>query len=158
MICLHISENTHQQFICNTPLASNCTQNITQNRAPWGCLHVRFRVQLCVQIRVRFADKVIPQVYFLISFSEMCRQTIVIGDRWRSKSLFGLNASRTRNRAQNCTRTLILLATLNVFLSWVVMAKKMIKVTSIFVLQIKSNRVNPMLAIFTNSWGVFISI
>jgi hypothetical protein len=56
-------------------------------------------VQIGVRIGVWFAAKGIPQVFIYLFLAKLCRQTIVMGLRWRINSLFGSHT----NLAQNCS-------------------------------------------------------
>jgi hypothetical protein len=62
-----------------------------------GRLHVRFSTRIPIRFGVQFAAKGVEQVNFLIFFSEICKQTIVMGDGKRIGSLFCLRTNRARN-------------------------------------------------------------
>jgi hypothetical protein len=63
-----------------------------------GCLHVRFPIRIPIRFGARFAAKGVQQVKKKKKKSEMCKQTIVMGDRKRIRSLFCFLTNRARNR------------------------------------------------------------
>jgi hypothetical protein len=63
-----------------------------------GCLHVQFPIRIPIRFVVRFAAKGVQQVNFDFVFAEMCKQTIVKGDRKIIGSPFCFLTNRARNR------------------------------------------------------------
>jgi hypothetical protein len=63
-----------------------------------GRLHVRFSIRILIRFGVRFAAKDVQQVHFCFFLLEMCKQTIVMGDRKIIGSLFCLGTNCARNR------------------------------------------------------------
>jgi hypothetical protein len=66
-------------------------------------LHVRFSIRIGVRFGVRFAAKGVKQVIYIFFLAEMCKLTIVMGDRKRIGSLFRLRNNRARNRTASRT-------------------------------------------------------
>jgi hypothetical protein len=59
---------------------------------------VQFPIRIPIRFVVRFAAKGVQQDHFDFVFAEMCKQTIVMGDRKRIGSLFCFLTNLARNR------------------------------------------------------------
>jgi hypothetical protein len=59
---------------------------------------VRFSIRIPIRFGVRLAARGVQQVIFSFVLVEICKQTIILGDRKRIGSLFCLHTNRARNR------------------------------------------------------------
>jgi hypothetical protein len=57
-----------------------------------------FNLPSAIRFVVRFAARGVQQVVFSFVLAEMCKQTIIMGDRKRIGSLFCLRTNRAGNR------------------------------------------------------------
>jgi hypothetical protein len=59
---------------------------------------VQFSIKIPIRFGVRFAARGVQQVVFSFVLAEMCKQTIIMGERKRIGSLFCFLTNRARNR------------------------------------------------------------
>jgi hypothetical protein len=59
---------------------------------------VRFSINIPIQLGVQFAARGVKQVIFYFIMAEMCKHTIIMGDRKKIGSLFCFCTNRARNR------------------------------------------------------------